>query len=759
MLNRISSPNQNQTEAEHGFDLREGIGFLWRQWIFIASIVAAVIFIAAIYEFTQIPRYTATAQVLLEQPETNPEKEGATFTGFYLDVANIENQLAIIKSTVFLQRVVEKLDLTTDPEFGSRHPAAPPAGSPETPQSPSLIGWVRSLIHIPSVSTGETKPPAQENSGNSDDLPADILRSINALRGSITAARLGQGWILGISVTSVDPARASRVANAVADLYVVEKLNARFDAAKRASSWLSDRLVELRTQLRDSEEAVAQFRADHHLPQTGNNITLSQQQLSDLNNKLVEARTDVAQKKARIDLLRSIIERGGDIQSLPNLPTTPQLTALRTQEADQSQKVAELSTRFNESYPLLVNARTELADIKRAIAAQMRQLGAGVQNEYELAEANEAAVERTVREATGQTDIDDKTAISLRELERTAAVNKNLFEDFLSKAKISQEQSTFEARDARVITPALPPGAPSYPRKGQFMTLAFLFGLFLGIGGAVAKDKLNGGFATPRQIEDALQIPLLSSVNLMQSSDLIVKGKKVRLPYYPAVSPLSRFSESVRMLRTGIQMADVDHPPKVIQVTSTVPGEGKTTIALALAVSAAASGLKVLFMDGDLRRTSATHFFNLLKSRGLVDVLIGNGNLQDAIVYVEDVKLWVLPAGSKTRTPADLLGSDRMKSFLNVCQTTFDCIVIDSPPVGPVVDALIISHLADSIVYVVRWAATARELVQQSIERLPGTKIAGTVFNQVNERAAQKYGRYAYQYYYGPRSFKKYYSE
>ena len=132
----------------------------------------------------------------------------------------------------------------------------------------------------------------------------------SALKGAITAARAGQGYVISISVTSVDPARAARLANAVADAYVVEKLDARFDAAKRASAWLSDRLVELRQQLRQSEEAVAQFRADHKLPQTGSNVTLNQQQLSDLNNKLVDARTDVAQKKARVDIVQTILAEG-----------------------------------------------------------------------------------------------------------------------------------------------------------------------------------------------------------------------------------------------------------------------------------------------------------------------------------------------------------------------------------------------------------------------------------------------------------------
>ena len=182
-------------------------------------------------------------------------------------------------------------------------------------------------------------------------------------------------------------------------------------------------------------------------------------------------------------------------------------------------------------------------------------------------------------------------------------------------------------------------------------------------------------------------------------------------------------------------------------MTSTVPGEGKTTVALSLAVSAAHSGLKVLFIDTDLRHNSASNFFGLLKANGLVDLLLGK--TEDAFAFSDEAKLWVLPAGSKTRNPGDLLNSARMKSLLELCREMFDFIVIDLPPVGPVVDPIVLSQLADTVVYVVRWASTSRELVQQSILRMPGQKVAGVVFNMVNERAAQKYGKYAYQYWYG----------
>jgi uncharacterized protein involved in exopolysaccharide biosynthesis len=184
---------------------------------------------------------------------------------------------------------------------------------------------------------------------------------------------------------------------------------------------------------------------------------------------------------------------------MPDLSNGGALPTLRQQISTLSQQEADLLARYGPSHPLVVNVKAQQRDVERAIGAEAQRLAAGIKNDYELALSRVASFDRSLREATGQSSIDDTTAIRLRELDRTAAVNKSLFEDFLQRAKITQEQSTFEAREARIITPAQPPGAPSYPRKRQFLAINLLIGLLLGVGGAVAKELLNAGFTTPKR--------------------------------------------------------------------------------------------------------------------------------------------------------------------------------------------------------------------------------------------------------------------
>src|SRR5262249_28762518 len=480
------------------------------------------------------------------------------------------------------------------------------------------------------------------------------------------------------------------------------------------------------------------------------NVTLNDQQLADLNSKLLAARTDAAEKKTRVDFIDDVLAGKKTLDAFPeSLQMGSILAALRAKLAEITVREADLLARYSSSHPAVVNTVAEKRDIERSIAAETQRIPQFVRNEYALAKARQNALEQAMLEATGQGGLDSDAAIRLREVERTAAVNKTLFEQFLQKAKVSDEESTLQARDARIVRPAQP-GGQSFPDRQSVLIRAFMVGIGLGVGGAILIEMLNHGFTTARQVEELLGVPVLASIQRMANSKLKKNGT---FPLHKVDHPLSSFSEAMRTLRSGIHMLDVDQPPKVIHVTSTRPGEGKTTIALSLAISAALSGLKVVMVDSDVRHPSVTRFFKLEKENGLVDLLTNSvGN--DTAMFRKD-GLMVIPAGSKSLNPSDVLSSERMKLLVTHLKENFDYVVMDSPPVGPVADSIILGSLADKSIFVVQWASTPRDMVETCVKKMSvHRRVGGVVLNLVNQGRAKKYGS---EYQYGGRYYAKYY--
>ena len=715
-------PTKVDTEPlERALDLRQYLNFVWRNWMIIASVTAVAFFIGVAYLIHATPLYTASTQVLLEQHEKAPGLDAVVKDRGLDSYTYMANQLAILQSDSLLRRVVLKERLADPP---------PIAKEPQR--------------------TDVSKDAAVSAEDES------VRDGINRLRGALGISRSGEAEVLNISITWGDPVRAAELANAVADAYVVDQLDARLESAKRASGWLSDRLGELRQQLRDSEDAVGKFRKDHGLTRSGPTVALNDQQLADLNSKLIAARTDAAEKKARVDFLTDLAAGKKALDSLPDslLTANSVMGTLRGKLADASQREADLLARYNRSYPAVVNVEAEKRDIERSIAAETQRVAETARSDYALAKARLDAMQQALDEATGQGSLKNDDAVKLRELERTAAVNKTLFEEFLQKAKITDEESTFRARDVRVIMPAQT-GGQSFPNRRRILLTALLAGLGLGVGGALAMEKLRTGFTSPREVEEALGVPVLASVRRMKKSELEKDGKSIPVPFYQIHQPLSPFSESLRTLRSSIHMSDVDQPPRVIHITSALPGEGKTTIAVSLAISAASAGLKVALVDADLRHPATSRFFKLEQENGLVDLLTGAATADKLFKFHKDLKLTIIPAGSKSLNPPDVLGSERMKALIAHLKETFDYVVLDTPPVGPVVDAVVMANLADKTILVVRWASTPRELVETSLKQVSAQKrAAGIVFNFINQDRARKYGG---EYYYG-KSYEKYYS-
>jgi exopolysaccharide transport family protein len=722
-------------DASDAIDLRQVQDFFWRRWKLIAAAAATVMVLAFLLLLTITPRYTATAQVLLEPRKEKIFGAESILPDLNLENGNVDSQVSVIQSINLLRRVVEKEKLTQDREFG-------------LPRSEGLFASLLGLF----TSDLADKSAAQQLDGG---IPADVLRSIGRLRNALDVQRVNRTYVLSIAVTAQDPLKAESLANAVADAFVVDQLDARYDAAKRASTWLAERMESLREQVRQSEEAVAKFRKDHNLIATNSEgkVTISEQQLSELSAKLITARAETAEKRAKFEQAAQVSAHGGNLQAIPDVVRSAVISHLRAQQAEVARKEADLVAHYGDQHPLVINTRAERRDIDRSIAAEVQRVLINLKNDYAVAQSGEQSLQASLAQATGESGIDNSVGVHLRELERLNTANKTFFDNFLSRAKITQEQSSFEERESRLISPATKPAAPSFPKKGLVEALAGVVGLLLGIGGAVALEMLNAGFLTARELEQKIGQPVLASLPLLSDKDRKIGDKILDPPRYLAAKPLSRYAEAVRSIRVGIQMADVDHPAKVVLITSSIPTEGKSTLAQSLALSAEKAGQKVLLIDGDLRHPLTSKYFGLGAKPGLVDLLIGDAAIDE--IVVRKGGLAVMPAGAKSQNPPDLLGSVRMKLVIDKLRSAYDYIIIDSPPVGAVIDAKVIATLADKVILVVRWKTTPREMVAENVDYFTRDhKLAGVALSRVDESQASRYGAFSQ---YSGHYYKKYY--
>lgn len=749
MLMQTEPYAEEEENKASGAAIRAALAFLSRRWKMIAAYAAATMILAVIIMLTMTPYYTARTQILLNQADSKSSGADAVLTQISGSNAVVDSQLSLITSTALLRRVVQKENLLSNPEF---------VGTGQRSLLSSAIGVLTSVFATAPLM--EEPPPSAEDA---NALTPAELRAIGQLRGAIRASRVRLTYVIEISATAKSPKMAAKLANAVANAYVIDQLEARYETAQRASVWLSERLTTLADQLRDSEEAVAAFRKQHNLIALPNG-TINEQQLSELNVKLATARAETAVAAARYDQVVSAREKGANPASLPDVMRSPVIAQLRGQEAEVNRKEADLVARYGARHPLVVNVRAEVADIQGAITAETRRILDTIQRSYEVAKAQQAALEQNIAQLTGQTGADEAVSIRLRELQRVANANRTLYENFLSRAKLTSEYVTFEAPESRIITVAVPPGAPSYPRKTLGLALAMVIGLVIGLAAAYLVELLNTGFTSPSQVMETLGIPILARIPLTledgpasadpETGSAGKKGHRGQtiqrradsqaIAHLVVEKPLVHYSEAIRTLRTSLHMSDVDHPPKLIMVTSTMPGEGKSTTMASFALSCAVSGARTLLVDCDLRKKSLTHQFQLQNNPGLVDVLTGARPLRECIFQDTETGLHIFPGGADTQTPQDLLTSTRLQKLMQELGADYDYVLVDAPPLGPLADAVILSNLVDKLFFVVRWNETPRQLAREALQTIRDhRKVAGAVLTMIDERAAAKYSAYS----------------
>ena len=719
-------------------DLTAQYNTLRRRWKAILAALAASLSGALVLLLLLTPRYTATTQILFDPRKQDIyQSQAAATLGLAIDTGSVESEVSLIQSFNVLRRAVERLSLDTIGEFGE-----PPPGS---------------LWSLLLSASGTREAPA----AGARATPAQLLATVR-LHEAVTSRRVGLTYVIEIGATAKDPALAARIADAVAEAYLTEQLEARFDVSKRASAWFADRLVSLREQLQGSERMVADFRAQNNLVALPQGGAIDKQQVSELSAQLVLARAQTAEKRAKLEQAERVA-RGGNGAAMTEVLQSPLVANLRAQEADVARREAELAAKYAGSHPQLVGLRAEHADIRRAVADEIQRITLNFRNEFEVARKREQSLEGSLAQLTQVATETDAVKLQLKELEREDDSNRALYESFLAHSKQAHENATLDASDSRVITPALVPAAASFPRKGVFLALAAVLGLLAGVGLAFLRDYAENGYMTAETLEAGTRLPVLAVLPELAPSD-INRASIHSIPEYVGRKPLSRFSESVRSARISVGLSDVDTPPKVILVTSSVPGEGKSTVAASLAISAAGSGQRVLLIDADMRHPTTSKFFGLENSAGLVDMLgAPEADAAGAASQMHGVfglfaneRLAVLAAGAATKNAPDLLGSRKMAALLAALRGQYDLIVIDTPPVTAVVDSLVLGNHVDKIVFVVEWERTPRAVVQRAMNVLGDTKsrVAGIVLNRANVGQMRYHASY---YAYSSRAYRAYY--
>ncbi|MGH9824364.1 MAG: polysaccharide biosynthesis tyrosine autokinase [Blastocatellia bacterium] len=543
------------------------------------------------------------------------------------------------------------------------------------------------------------------------------------------------------------------MAQAVSEAYINDQLQAKYDAARHAASWLFGRLVELRKETMDSEAAVAEIRQAYGLTATGENgtSTAASQQIAELTKAIGAAEVDVSRKQVQVEQARSVRKSGGNIEGLAAVMASSAITGLRAQRSEIIRKLAEMQPLPSQRgvvtpRPEIIRAEEGLRAVEGQISAEEDRIIANLENDYTASRNNVTALKEQLKKLSGAGGVmNPEGQAKLREAQRVANANRQVYDSFLNKFKEIQQSQTMQEAEARIIESARVPTKPSFPRLPLFLLVSLGLGALLGLGGAFVaeyflSDRMQSTFVTPMQLEQALRLPTLGSVPLLNGGDFKQKGHDLDILQYVVANQFSHFAEALRCIRVGLRRTDGDKAAKVIQITSAIPAEGKSTLAATLALSSALSGARVLLIDCDVRRPMTSKLFHLEKTQGLIDLLAGRAEWDK--IANDYSSLTIVPIGKLAPSPLDLIGSPRMIEVLKFASERYDLVFLDSPPILPVSDAAVISSIADKTILLIEWNKTDRDLVMQAIDSIHLNKgtVTGVVLNKVNLVAIRSYG-------------------
>jgi succinoglycan biosynthesis transport protein ExoP len=704
-----TSPEPYETSGPAESHLQDYLHVLLRRRRLIVAVLVSMVVLAALRAFLTRPVYEATAQLLIEKEDPSvlsfkqvtEAKSGWGIDDYY------QTQYKLLQSRSLARRVIEQLNLLNDAEYGGPRP---------TPRIEALLA---------------------QPAGQSPEMEG----TIDGLLGRISVKPIRNSRLVSVSATSFRPQLATQIANALATLYIQQSLDIRFKTSSEAGRWLATQIEEQRKKVEDSDRRLQEVKRQEGLVNIEERRTLLEQRLKELGTALTERKTERLQKEA---LWRQMAEAPNP-EELPDVMRSGLVQSLRIELASLERQQAQLMERYLEEHPEVVKVRKQIEDTRAKIRAEAQRVVRAAENDYKAAGAQEASMASAL-EAAKRDALDISTrAVSYDSQKRELDAAKLVLDSLLSRAKETDVSSELKTTNIRVVDAAVVPTWPIRPRTQRDVMLGFLLGAFLGVGLAFFLDYLDNTLKTPDDVKEHLGAPLLGVVPE-------VAGQDARIVLL-ATDVDERFREGYRVVRTALNYSWSEPGARLMVVTSTAPGEGKTLTAANLSLTLAAQEGHTLLIDADLRRPATHRLLGLKKEPGLSDLLVGRSTVAEAIQHVEGTTLSYLASGTSVPSPADLMTNRSLRGLLDELRRSYDWIVVDSPPVGAVAEPLILSSLMDGVIVVAGAEMVPRKAVRETLDRIrsTGARILGVVLNRAQvDKHSYYYGHY-YGHYYGVR--------
>ncbi len=723
------------------FSLERAFNAVRRSLPLIGAVTTAVTLAGIAFSMTLPNRYDGVAVVQIDPRKKSISQFEGVVEDLKGDSASIDSEVEVLSSRAIALKVIDVLNLRDDPEFRPQSTVRHvfrllglngylPA---EQPLEPSHhIKSERRLDQDPNGTLVGRNQPG-EATPERDELAT-------AFQERLKVSRVRMTLLLEIKFTAGDPIKAARIANTIAEIYLANNLANKKQASGFATDLLEGKLAEMQQRVAEAERKVAMYKSDNNIFDSEGNV-LSEKELARLMEQTVTARNTTAEAKAKYENAQRLATTVGGTATIAEVLDSGSIRLLKESVSGARKREAELATRYGPRHPEMQKVRAEIAEAESQLAVEIGRQVANLRNEYVVAERREMQLRQSLTTLKEQEAATKEASVKLSELQREALTSKQLYESLLGRYKQTSETQDLQLPDARIVEQADVPLHPSSPKRKQIVLIALIAGFGLGMMLALGLEFATPGVSHPDDVERSLEVAHIASVPA-----IAVQGPGVdplRSIRLVLAEPRGIFAESVRGIRRELDMRHRSGKSRVIMLASSLPGEGADIIASNLAHHYALTGQRVLLIDGDLRRAPLTRKLAPQRTRGLLDTLVHGLPVESAILHDTASDLYFLPAMSPTPLETarpEMLASRRMADTIHSLTQQFDVVIIDAPPLLPVVDARILADYADQIVFVTTWRQTPKQLAKRALQSLGFNhgKVAGVVMNKVAQHALEE---------------------